>query len=80
MAICLAGVIAVTGKRNLPNLECSVDDTLGVWAYGDCPALVSLVMGRIFCKLGLHVWRTLNGTPLAGKGCYCLNCWEVRKP
>jgi len=26
MAICLAGVIAVTGKRNLPNLECSVDD------------------------------------------------------
>ena len=35
---------------------------------------------RIFCKLGLHVWRTLNGTPLAGKGCYCLNCWEVREP
>ena len=33
MAICLAGVIAVTGKRNLPNLECSVDDTLTFVAY-----------------------------------------------
>lgn len=33
---------------------------------------------KLFCLLGLHAWRTLDGTPLAGKGCYCLRCREVR--